>query len=84
VLTACQRQGIGRELTQTVARRLAADGFKAMILWVLKDNLKARAFYEAMGGVLAGEKDITIGATNLVEVAYGWSDLMCWLSRQEE
>ena len=84
VLAACQRQGIGRELTQTVARRLAADGFKAMILWVLKDNLKARAFYEAMGGVLAGEKDINIGAANLVEVAYGWSDLTHWLSRQEE
>jgi len=75
VLAAYQRQGIGRELMLTVARRLAADGFKAMILWVLKDNLKARAFYETMGGVPAGEKTITIGGAELVDVAYGWPDI---------
>jgi len=84
VLAAYQRQGIGRELTQTVARRLAAGGFKAMILWALKDNTKTRAFYEAMGGVSAGEKTITIGGAQLIEVAYGWPDLTHWLSRQEQ
>ena len=35
VLAAYQSQGIGRALLQTVAQRLAADRFKAMILWVL-------------------------------------------------
>jgi ribosomal protein S18 acetylase RimI-like enzyme len=75
VLAAYQRQGIGRELAQTVAGRLAADGFSSMIVWVLRDNPKARAFYEAMGGVLAGEKTITIGGVDLVEVAYGWREL---------
>jgi len=83
-LEAYQRRGIGRELMQTIARRLAADGFKAMILWVLKDNLKARAFYEAMGGVLTGEKGTTIGGADLIEVAYGWADLTFWLSQQEQ
>jgi len=83
-LKAYQRRGIGRELMQTIARRLAADGFKAMILWVLKDNLKARAFYEAMGGVLTGEKGTTIGGADLIEVAYGWADLTFWLSQQEQ
>jgi GNAT superfamily N-acetyltransferase len=84
VLAAYQRWGIGRELMQTIARRLAAEGFKAMILWVLKDNLKARAFYEAMGGAPAGETTITIGGAQLIEVAYGWPDLTHWLSRQEQ
>jgi ribosomal protein S18 acetylase RimI-like enzyme len=84
VLTAHQRQGIGRALTLTVARRLAEDGCKAMILWVLKDNRKGRAFYEALGGVLAGEKGITIGGTELIEVAYGWPDLHHWLTQQEQ
>lgn len=84
VLAAYQRQGIGRELTRMVARRLAANGFKAMVLWVLKDNLTARAFYEAMGGVLAGEKGITIGGADLIEVAYGWSDLTYLLSQREQ
>ena len=55
-----------------------------MILWVLKDNLKARAFYEAMGGVLIGEKMITIGGAELLEVAYGWPDLTQWLSPKEQ
>ncbi len=75
VLAAYQRQGIGRELTQIVAMRLAADGFRAMIVWVLKNNSKARAFYEAMGGMLAGEKGIAIGGVDLTEVAYGWRDI---------
>ena len=84
VLAAYQRQGIGRELTLTVARRLAADGFRAMIIWVLKDNLKARAFYEAMGGVPVSEKTITIGGSELIEVAYGWPGLTHWLLPQEQ
>ncbi len=75
VLAAYQRQGIGRELVQTVAGRLVADGLNSMILWVLRDNRKARAFYEAMGGVLAGEKPIAIGGADLVEVAYAWREL---------
>jgi ribosomal protein S18 acetylase RimI-like enzyme len=84
VLQAYQRRGTGRELMQTIARRLIADGFRAMILWVLKDNLKARAFYEAMGGTLTGEKGISIGEADLLEVAYGWPDLLHWRLRREQ
>ena len=58
-----------------MARRLVADGFKSMVIWVLKDNLKARAFYEALGGVRISEKTITIGGAELIDVAYGWPDL---------
>lgn len=81
VLAERQRQGIGRALMLAVARRLVAAGYEAMILWVLRDNLKARAFYEAMGGQLTGEKIGTIGGADLVEVAYGWPDLALWASR---
>jgi len=75
VLAAYLRQGIGRVLTLTVARRLVADGFQAMVIWVLKDNLKARVFYEALGGVPISEKTITIGGAELIDVAYGWPDI---------
>jgi ribosomal protein S18 acetylase RimI-like enzyme len=75
VLATYQRQGIGRALTLTVARRLVADGFKAMVIWVLKDNFKARAFYEALGGMLLNEKMVAIGGAELVDVAYGWPDI---------
>jgi ribosomal protein S18 acetylase RimI-like enzyme len=74
-----QRRGIGRALTLTVARRLVAEGFKAMVIWVLRNNLNARAFYEALGGVLIHEKPITIGSAELVDVAYGWPDLSTML-----
>ena len=75
VLEAYQRRGIGRELMRTVSQRLVADGFRAMIIWALKENRRARAFYEAMGGVLVGEKTITIGGSELADVAYGWPDI---------
>ena len=75
VLAEFQRHGVGRALLQVVAQRLTAGGFKAMVIWVLKDNVKARAFYEALGGVLVEEKAITIGGAELIDVAYGWSDI---------
>jgi ribosomal protein S18 acetylase RimI-like enzyme len=83
VLAAYQRQGIGRKLSQTVARRLAADGFRAVVIWVLKDNHKARAFYEALGGVLIGEKTITIGGADLLDVAYGWPNVSSLIPGRE-
>jgi GNAT superfamily N-acetyltransferase len=70
-----QRRGIGWALTLTVARRLAAAGCKTMVIWVLRDNLTARAFYAALGGVQIREKPITIGGVELIDMAYGWSDL---------
>jgi hypothetical protein len=45
------------------------------VIWVLKENVKARAFYEALGGVLIHEKQIVIGGIELVDVAYGWLDI---------
>ena len=46
-----------------------------MLLWVLQDNHPARRFYESMGGEHVDEKTITIGGTDLIEVAYGWKDI---------
>ncbi len=74
LLVGHQRQGIGRQLVQTVARRLGQQGFHAMLIWVLRDN-PSRTFYEALGGKPVYEKPITIGETTLIEVAYGWPDL---------
>jgi ribosomal protein S18 acetylase RimI-like enzyme len=72
VLRAHQGRGLGRALQRALVERLAADGHRSMILWVLRDN-PSRAFYERLGGQLAGEKEIEIGGAKLVEVAYGWS-----------
>ncbi|MCU0510711.1 MAG: GNAT family N-acetyltransferase [Anaerolineae bacterium] len=67
-------QGIGHELMAASAQALIDAAFASVVLWVLKDNAPARSFYEALGGILLGEKPITIGQTPLREVAYGWPD----------
>ena len=69
-----QGRGVGRQLVSAVAQQLLEQGFSSMLVWVLRDNL-FRAFYEALGGELLGEQEITIGEATLMEVAYGWKDI---------
>jgi ribosomal protein S18 acetylase RimI-like enzyme len=75
LLQAAQRQGTGRRLMRAAAAELIERGYGAMLLWVLHDNLGARAFYESMGGNFLREQTIEIGDQQLHEVAYGWKDL---------
>lgn len=70
-----QRGGLGRQLLLSTARRMKDDGIESMLLWVFEKNNGARRFYESLGGELIGSKEIRIGATDLVEVAYGWEDI---------
>ena len=72
VLKGHQRRGVGRRLFSAMARHFISQDIDSMLLWVLEDNHPARQFYESMGGEYVGEKIITIGRTDLVEVAYGW------------
>ena len=74
VLEAYQRKGIGRKLTQTIARRLHQDRLHSMLVWVLADN-RSKDFYNALGGQLLYEREIDIGGLRLVEEAYGWPDI---------
>ncbi|MEV5986836.1 GNAT family N-acetyltransferase [Streptomyces sp. NPDC052051] len=41
--------GVGRALLAESARRCAARGHRRMFLWVLKENARARRFYERAG-----------------------------------
>ena len=70
-----QRQGIGRRLMEVAAKSLVEAGMASMLLWVLADNRNARSFYEAAGGRVAGEQNVTFGGASLREVAYGWEEL---------
>lgn len=55
--TAAPHEGI-----QFCMERLKQLGFTAITIWVLKDNLRARKFYEKHGFTLDGEeREITIG-----------------------
>ena len=82
VLEAFQRKGIGRQLTQAIARRLVQDGFHSMLVWVLADN-RSKKFYSALGGRLLYEREIDIGGVKLVEEAYGWPDIQQLLTVRE-
>lgn len=75
VLEEAQRRGHGRELVRAVAGALREMQLPDMIVWVLRDNSAARAFYERLGGTYVREQPITIGATTLQEVSYGWRGL---------
>ena len=68
-------KGIGRRLVAAAAKWLSERGTQSLVIWVLKDNVKGRAFYEALGGQLVSEQTITIGSSSLLDVAYGWPDL---------
>ena len=75
VLQGHQRRGVGRRLFSALARHFISQDIDSMLLWVLKDNHPARQFYELMGGEYVEQKTITIGGTDLIEVAYGWKDI---------
>jgi ribosomal protein S18 acetylase RimI-like enzyme len=84
VLGAAQRQGIGRRLMAAVGRELRAKGGRSICLWVLRDNVPARQFYEALGGMACGEKIESMGGRKLPEIAYGWDDIDRFISRCDD
>jgi ribosomal protein S18 acetylase RimI-like enzyme len=87
VLAAHHGKGVGRRLMAALARDLRERGLQGGALWVLRDNLRARRFYEGLGGEVVGRKVETVdahlrgeqakaqGDGELHEVAYGWRDL---------
>lgn len=75
VLPASQRRGAGRLLTLAVAERLAREGRRAMLLWVLEANAPARRFYESLGGLPVRRRRAGRGGRARAEVGYGWPDL---------
>ena len=75
VLRSHQHAGVGKSLMSLMARKLSGQGRSAATLWVLRENVSARTFYEGLGGVLVGEREDEHSGTKLTEVAYGWSNL---------
>lgn len=63
--------GAADELFEHVELRLRTEGFESAVLWVLRDNPRARAFYERHDWTPTGESsDVTIGDVTLPEVEY--------------
>ncbi len=68
------RKGIGTALLKHAARELKDRKHSAICLWVLDANVRAKGFYEKMGGQKLGGKMIEIGPSKLKEICYGWRD----------
>ena len=74
ILQSCQGQGSGRRLVAALTEWFLSRGWQSMLLWALKDN-PSSGFYKALGGVRIKQKTVAIGGTELIEIAYGWSDI---------
>ena len=72
VLPTRRRQGIGQVMLAAISEHCQSRGAPGFYLWVLKDNVPARRFYEAMGGEFCGEERHDLGGAMADEVAYRW------------
>lgn len=64
-------RGVGRTLLTEVTRRCVSPGHRRMYLWVLKDNTRARRFYERAGfGADGAEEPFEVGGVVVPEVRY--------------
>lgn len=61
--------GVGKRMMEYAISELKQQGFKRVMLWVFKENTRARQFYEKQGFTADGEvKDS--GLSNAEEVRY--------------
>ena len=64
-------KGYGTALFRFMTEKLPTLGYDKMYLWVLKENYRARRFYEKMGFKFNGdEKSTEICGEKLIEVCY--------------
>ncbi|HZK90357.1 MAG TPA: N-acetyltransferase [Stellaceae bacterium] len=74
-----QNRGIGRRLLLAMFAQLVAQGHKAAVIWVLREN-PARFFYQRLGGREVRRRLLPFNGTQVPASAYGWSDLPGCLS----
>ncbi|MFI8089661.1 GNAT family N-acetyltransferase [Streptomyces sp. NPDC086080] len=64
-------RGVGRTLLTEAIHRCATSGHPRMYLWVLRDNVRARRFYERAGfGADGTEEPFEVGGVTVPEVRY--------------
>ena len=62
--------GTGRALMERVLARSARAGYTSIALWVLRDNRRARRFYERAGFAPDGATNVLAGLGNVRELRY--------------
>jgi GNAT superfamily N-acetyltransferase len=74
LVESAKKQGIGRRLMYEAASCLKEAGFRALSLWLLKEN-PARGFYERFGGRIVGEKAYVTGGFTLPSIGCKWDNI---------
>jgi len=62
--------GTGRALMDRVLARSAAAGYSSITLWVLRDNQRARRFYERAGFAPDGATNVLTSLAGVLELRY--------------
>lgn len=64
--------GLGTRLFAAARRELKQAGFERLVVWALKDNELACAFYDGLGGVALATVPERFGGVSLPRVAFAW------------
>ena len=75
-----QRSGVGGALLAEAAQRLRGLGLRGLLIWVLRENVKGRSFYERMGGRAERERPFEIAGAKITETGYVWKDTLSFRS----
>lgn len=67
--------GLGRAMMRGMAQHLVRRGLFSMGLWVVRNNVRARAFYEALHGKCEGAREERMQGAAIPVVGYLWKDL---------
>lgn len=70
VLPKCHKLGVGYALMNNNKKVFSKLGYDKFVLWCLKDNEKAKKFYERQGGVAIGEEEKQLRGTLQTETCY--------------
>ena len=73
LVSEAKRKRLGLGLMHAASQQLIADGFQAIGLWVLEQNVGARAFYERLGGIPATQREQAFGEATLTELGIVWA-----------
>ena len=69
-------RGVGQPLFARATATLTDMGFKELVLWVVRENARARRFYERNGWTFDGaEQEADFGGSTVVELRYRSPDV---------
>ena len=69
---AFQGVGLGSRLFSTVKKALRRGGLNRLVVWALKDNETACAFYGGLGGAIVAAAPERYGEVSLTRIAFVW------------